>query len=237
MKDVTMISRLMNPLSSRRGRDLLRTAALLALVAAPVAAQDNDEDGTLPKNHDTVDPTQGVTAPAEVGIVAEDFGDEVLDEGEARLVARDVDGPTVVNLEAQPEEAMFVTSGQLDLSMTDEAVGLQGSGELVLEPGFEVTFEAAPEALVRSTLLVIHAADAELHELLAGGVAPVALLVAGDMAAVDLGSFQSLVDQHAEGLQGLHVSLVDVSIDAWGDLRASAVRLAPDATTIEFVTD
>ncbi len=232
-----MFARIMKPLTRGRGRDVLLAASCLALLAAPAAAQDTDEDGTLPKTSDQSDPSQGLGTPGVVGIALDDLGDEVLDPAEARLVASDLDGTISVETGVEPADAMFVTTGQLDLHATDAAVSLQGAGEVVLDPGIGVTLEAAPESLGRLTLLVVHAADADLHALLSGAVAPVALVPAGDLASVDLGAFQNLVTAHASGLAGLHVTVVDLSFDLQVHLHVAAVRFAPEGAPIEFVTD
>jgi hypothetical protein len=216
---------------------ILRVVSFLALLAAPVLAQDNDEDGTLPGSYDQTNTSPASSTPGAVGIVAPDLDDDVLDASEARLMATDLDGPTQLDIEALPSDAMFVTSGPVDLSATDAAVSLQGAGQLVLEPGFGVTLEAAPQALGRVTLLVLHAADADLHALLAGSVVPVALVAVGDVSSVDLVLLQDLVTKHAAGLTGLHVTVVDLSLDLQGHLRVAAARVTPEAGPIEFVTD
>jgi|GEM_PF-5097429 len=216
---------------------ILRATSILALLAVPVAAQDNDEDGTLPSSYDQGNSSTEASTPGVVGVVAVDLGDDVLDPAEARLIATDLDGPTELDLDASPAEAMFVTSGTLDLHADDAAVTLQGSGELVLQPGFGVLLEAAPQATGRVTLLVLHAADADLHALLAGAVAPVAMIAAGDVPSVDLGLLQELVVNHAGGLAGLHVTVVDLSLDLQGGLHLAAARLTTEADPIEFVID
>lgn len=215
---------------SRSHLDLLAAAALLALLGAPVAAQDSDEDGTLPKNYDQ-------SAPGTVTVAADDLGDEIMDPAEARLVASDLDGQTLVDLGADPADAMFVMTGQTDVVADEQGVSLQGAGSVVPQTGFSLALEAAPEALGRLTLLVLHPADADLHTLLAGGVAPVAVVAMGDLASVDLVAFQNLVGAHAEALAGLDVSLVDVSLDTQGELRVSAAAVSPLGEPIEFITN
>jgi len=99
---------------------------------------------------------------------------------------------------------------------------MQGDGQLVLQDEMTISFQAAPEAVARGAYLVVTTADADLHGLLAGSVAPAYVLPVGDLPAVDLVKLQTLVTKHAGVLNGLKVSLVYLAVDGDGALHKAA---------------
>jgi len=234
-----MNSRMMYLSSSRfpwRGAVVAVTA--LALLAARVPAQDSDEDGVLPKHGSSSGGTsEDLSAPGVVGLSGEQLAIDQLAATQAHLVFTAAGGSTLLETSVPPEQATFLPEGPIDFSLTEESVSLQGDGQLVLQDEMSIKLEAAPEALARGAYLVVTAADADLHGLLAGTVAPAYVLPVGDLPAVELGQLQTLVTKHASVLNGLKVSLVYLSVDAEGALHKAAAGLTPGGATVEIVTD
>jgi hypothetical protein len=237
MKETTMNSRMTYFPSRTPWRGALVAVTALALLAARAPAQDNDQDGVLPKHGSSSGGSEDMYAPGVVGLDGSQLGIDQLSATQAHLVFTSVSGSTVLDTAATPEQATFLPEGPIDYSLTEESVLLQGDGQLVLQDEMTITFEAAPEALARGAYLVVTAADADLHGLLAGTVAPAYVLPVGDLPAVELSQLQTLVTKHASVLSGLKVSLVYVSVDGEGALHKAAAGLTPDGAAVEIVND
>ncbi|HEX5010816.1 MAG TPA: hypothetical protein VFY71_10470 [Planctomycetota bacterium] len=218
-------------------RSALVAVTALALLAARAPAQDGDEDGVLPKHGSSSGSSEDQHAPGVVGLAGADLGIDQLAATQAQLVFTSLSGTTVLDTSAGATQATFLPEGPIDYSLTEESVCLQGDGQVVLQDEMTIKFEAAPEALGRAAYLVVTAADADLHGLLAGSVAPAFVLPIGDLPAVELGQLQKLVTNHAGVLNGLKVSLVYLSLDDQGDLHKAAAGLTPDGASVEIVND
>jgi hypothetical protein len=218
-------------------RGALVAVTALALLAARAPAQDGDEDGVLPKHGSSSGSSEDQYAPGVVGLTQAALGIDQLTATQAHLTFTSASGSTVLDTAPTAGQATFLPEGPIDYSLTEESVSLQGDGQLVLQDEMSIKFEAAPDALAQAAYLVVTAADADLHGLLAGNVAPAFVLPIGDLPAVDLGQLQTLVTNHAGVLDGLKVSLVYLSLDDEGDLHKAAAGLTPNGATVEVVTD
>jgi len=218
-------------------RGALVAVTALALLAARTPAQDSDEDGVLPKHGSSSGTSEDVYAPGVVGLPEDALGMDQLTPTQAQLVFTALGGSTTLDTTVSAAQATFQPEGPVDFSVTEESVSLQGDGQLVLQDEMTISFQAAPEAVARGAYLVVTTADADLHGLLAGSVAPAYVLPVGDLPAVDLVKLQTLVTKHAGVLNGLKVSLVYLAVDGDGALHKAAAGLTPDGATVEVVSD
>ena len=105
----------------------------------------------------------------------------------------------------------------------------------MLADGYAITLKAAPRAVAsRDGADRPRGLSVSLSSLLAGTGGPLYVMGLGDFASADLGLLQGLVDQHANALAGLAVSLVDVSLDAQGDVHIAAARFTTNSGPIEI---
>jgi hypothetical protein len=210
----------------------LRRTALLACAAlvfvSTVSAQDSDEDGVLPHNQ-----ASSAAEPGMVGIAAADSGLDLLEADTARLSIEALEGETSLDTSVSPADAMFIALGAWRYEY-GYGVRVQAEGQLMLADGYAITLKAAPQAVARATVLIVHADSVNLSSLLAGTGGPMYVLGLGDFANADLGVLQGLVDQHANALAGFAVSLVDVSLDAQGNVHIAAARFTTDAGPIDI---
>ena len=212
-----------------RRAGLMACAALVIVSAA--SAQDSDDDGALPHH-------QGSSAaePGTVGVAAAEAGLDLLEADTARLSIEAIEGETSLDTSVSPADAMLIASGAWRYEF-GYGVRLQADGELMLADGYSITLQAAPQAVARATVLVVHADSVSLSDLLAGAGGPMYVMGLGDFATADLGLMQGLVEQHANALAGLAVSLVDVSLDAQGDIHIAAARLTTGGGPIQVSID
>jgi len=221
-------------------RGALVAVTALALLASRAPAQDGDEDGVLPK-HGSSSGSSGSSedqfGPGVVGLAESGLGIDQLTATQAQLVFTSPSGAMLLDTSAAASDATFLPEGPIDYGVTEESVSLQGDGQLVLQDEMTISFQAAPESLGQAAYLVVSGADADLHGLLAGKVAPAFVLPIGALPAVDLGQLQQLVTNHADVLGGLKVSLVYLSLDDEGVLHKAAAGLTPGGATVEIVTD
>ena len=216
-------------------RAAIVAVAAFALLAphAPASGGDGDEDGVLPKHGGGSEQLTSGT----VGLAYEDLGVDQIDATQACVELSAVEGPTILDTSVAPESAVFLPDGPIDYSATEDAVCLQADGKLLLQDGLKSSLKGAPDAAARGAYLLLTAADADLHAVLAGTQAPTVAIALGDMAGVDLGALQKLVDNHAGKLQGMKVSLVLLSLDGESGLHKAAAGLKPGAQHIEIVQD
>jgi hypothetical protein len=219
----------------------IAAALVLVLAGAPAHAQDGDDDGVLPKqnNGGSTGNTGGSsnnTAPGMLGLSGT-AGSDVLEAARARLVFAAAVGPLMVDTEAAPEEATFASSGSISFAIDDTTAEVQGDGLLLLQAGLTQQLVAAPDALARVALIVAHEAGADVAALLSGAQAPSLVLAVGDLPALDLAKAQAAVGRHEAQLPGLAVSVVFLSVDASGQLHASAVTLDPAGGPVGILID
>ncbi|MBM3984530.1 MAG: hypothetical protein FJ296_02375 [Planctomycetes bacterium] len=222
-------------------RSAFVAALVLALVGAPAHGQDGDDDGVLPKQDNGASSgdtggSSGSTAPGALGLSGT-LGGELLDPAQARLVFTAAAGPLLVDTEAAPEAATFLASGQLDFAIDDSTAEVQGDGQLVLQAGLVQQLVAAPDSLARMALIVAHEAGADVAALLSGAQAPSLVLALGDLPVLDLAKAQAAVSRHEAQLPGLAVSVVLLSVDASGQLHASAATLDPAGGPVGILID
>jgi hypothetical protein len=210
----------------------LRRSALLACAAlvfvSTVSAQDSDEDGVLPHNQ-----AASAAEPGMVGIAAASPGLDLIQADTACLSIEATEGETSLDTSVSPADAMFIALGAWRYEF-GYGVRLQAEGSLMLADGYSITLKAAPQAVARATVLIVHANSVSLPDLLAGTGGPMYVVGLGDLATADLGLLQGLVDQHAKALADFAVSLVDVSLDAQGDVHVAAARFTTDSGPIEI---
>jgi hypothetical protein len=210
----------------------LRRAGLLACAAlvfvSTVSAQDSDEDGVLPHNQ-----ASSAAEPGMVGIAAAAPGLDLLEADTARLSIEATQGETSLDTSVSPADAMFIAPSAWRYEF-GYGVRLQADGELMLADGYSIALKAAPQAVARTTVLIIHADSVSLSDLLAGAGGPMYVMGIGDLPIADLGLLQGLVDQHANVLTGFAVSLVDVSLDAQGEVHIAAARFTTSSGPIEI---
>lgn len=215
--------------------DRMRRAALAAclafLLVPAVSAQDTDDDGTLP-HHDGA----AAAEPGTVGVAAAAPGLDLLQADSARLSIEAIEAETSLDTSVMPADAMFIADGPYRYEV-GYGVRLQADGQLMLADGYHIALQAAPQAVARVTLLVVHSESVGLPALLSGAAAPLFVVSVGDLAVADLGVVQGLVQHHADTLAGLAVSLVDVSLDLQGDMHLGAARFTTDGGPVQIAID
>ena len=237
-----MFNHTMTSMTDKPWRVALATAFALALAGAPARAQDGDDDGVLPKQgagggtSSNTDGSSSSSASGSLGLSGTP-GADTLDPAKASLVFTADQGTLMVDTAAAPEAATFVASGSFDFTIGDTSAEVQGHGQLLPQPGLTAQLLAAPDALGRVALLVVHDAQADLAALLSGAQAPGLVLSVGDLPVLDLAKAQNSVSHYEAQLPGLAVSVVFLSVDADGQVHASGARLDPAGGPIEIAID
>jgi hypothetical protein len=221
-------------LGSRRLLSLLAGGLALGLAAftSGLLAQNNDNGGILPgKGSDSSNASSNDTILAIDGQLEAAFTDPQLP---SLAVSTGGYQPVGIAFGVSPEDAEFSSSGTfLAEALPNGSVAVQGSGTLNPEIGLELTLRAATEALARGALLVGSDAGHSLEDVLAGAVAPVAVVSLGDLPALDVESFHQLLVHHGD-IATLRVSVVFVSIDAAGGQHLAAVSGLTGGTELEL---
>src|SRR5262249_26622675 len=113
---------------------------------------------------------------------------------------------------------------------------LQGDGQLIAADGQPMKLERAQQAKATVALLVLDDGTASLDSLLAGKAPISPVGVVGDIASVNVQTFQALVDNHAEALGGQRVTLVFAAVDKHGKLHVAGLGATTDGAPLELVT-
>lgn len=231
-------------LSHSARRPLLVALALLALCLSGARAQDQDDDGVLPglpksgagSSTASSGGTSGESVSGTLGLAGPQ-GLDLLDPREARLVFACLAGPLMLDDEVDPQAAAFLAAAPYDFTLGEDTAVVQGTGQLVLQPGLSTALVAADEAVVSGAFLVLHGAGADLSAVLSGAEPAFLVIPVGDLPSVDLAVAQAAVSRHADVLAGLEVSVVQASVDSLGEMHLGAVRFDPVGSALEVLID
>jgi hypothetical protein len=198
-------------------------ALMLLAQAGGLSAQNNDNGGVLPGSFGS-EASNGQASDAVLAVEGHVEGTTV-DEVHA-LIEVTAPGLVAVGVASgvAEEDAEFISTSSL---LAEQAPGgellIQGSGLLNTEIGLGLQMHAAGSAVARAALLVADDGTTPMSELLEGAAAPFAIVPMGDLPELDLVSFEHLLAKHAKLAPAFRVSVVFVSVDAWGDVHKAAV--------------
>jgi hypothetical protein len=197
---------------------VLLSGLMLALLAFPVAAGDNDPVGDLPKSED-------------------EFGDEEALQGP--------DVPDTIDDEPDLADGDELDSEPTRAALLRKTVG--GGEQYVSPPGgqtlhvhIDPTVDASlllPEDVVfaEAFLVVDDAAQANLGTLLSGNAPVQAVVRTGLFLELDLDKFARLADQHLPA--GWSATWVVASVDSQGVSHLAAARVSADGALTEILID
>ncbi len=232
----------------------LALSCVVALSSGHALAQNDDVGiGKTTTGDGTPPPSESVQQQAEGALTfSGEVTEEWLDATSAALSFRasgtasmdisfvEADGQTPVAAPANGGVTLLEIAG-------DGSAEIQGHVNLALPGGLDVTLTAAPDAVARTVVLLVHqhgvALDGSyvdvptLQEVLTDGAGASQALVLGDLAAIDVAKFQRLVEKYEAAMPGLVVTWAFASIDTTGEQHISAVRSAANGSLLEVLTE
>jgi hypothetical protein len=212
-------------LGARAWLSLLPGALGLALLvhAGGLVAQNNDNGGVLPGSFGG-SPNTAQGSDSILAVHGQVEGFEV--DGLQAVLAVSSSGiaPVGVASGVSEEDAEFTSTSALVAEQAESgALLLQGAGHLNPQIGLHLHMQAATTAMARAVLLVADDGSQPLETLLAGGVAPFAVIGLGDLHQLDLQTLDHLLTKHGAADPAFRVTVVFASADVFGTVHLAAV--------------
>lgn len=205
-------------LTSPRSWAALAGGVLLAALAAPAFAGDNDPVGDLPKQDAGANQGQEAGSGSQPSVTdgsTPGMGTGVLGLGEGRSAT------LVVDCEAGAKAATAIAG-------TTFTADLHADLDATLMPPSDAV-------LIDAFLAVDHQTQADLGQILAGEAGIAALVRTGVPQAFDLDRFARLAGQHLP--EGWRATWIMVSVDSQGVVHVAAARVGGPDLPIEVCID
>lgn len=231
-----------------RPTSLVAFALAVALVAGPVAGQ-NDDVGigkSASSGPSEAGSSESVGEIADTLSIAGAVDEAVADDLAASVAVSRSDGGTldIATVDPDQEFAVVTAAGDVPLSLEIAPGGdaaVQGHGHWEIPLGLEVTLHAAPQAQVSGAFLLVHQhPDGQLpllSDVLTDGGGVSQVLALGDVGSVDVAKLEQLAHKFGDDLPGLTLTWVFASIDAQGGQHLSAARATASGAPVEILTE